>query len=317
MFSLDRSAQALVVASNRVQMLLVGPDKVPYFRCNDAARALGYVKCAQAVTKHVRPRQMKTLDELKKEGLLILGGPASLDQNELATRYMRESGLYRLANHSKLPMAEDFQDWVEEEVLPSIRKTGSYTVPSATIQPSATDGWAKERVKGVELMRLKNACLKDLIAGGFGQTGTDLYAIVANDINQAVLGYTESTTAYKQKHGLKNLSIPDILNLQGQVARGYAESCYQQIISKDLERLQGLQDWELKKEFRDMKKNLRAALELTGMGRLQDQVLTVEEAKARKRAKEEAKAETKQLQPPKRQKILMPAMKQQRLIMSH
>ena len=37
---------------------------------------------------------------------------------------MSEAGLYRLIARSKMKVAEAFQDWVEEEVLPSIRKTG-------------------------------------------------------------------------------------------------------------------------------------------------------------------------------------------------
>lgn len=39
-----------------------------------------------------------------------------------------ESDLYRLVMRSKLPAAEKFQDWVCEEVLPSIRKTGRYDI---------------------------------------------------------------------------------------------------------------------------------------------------------------------------------------------
>lgn len=37
-----------------------------------------------------------------------------------------ESGLYRLVMKSRLPQAEEFQDWVEGEVLPTLRKQGYY-----------------------------------------------------------------------------------------------------------------------------------------------------------------------------------------------
>ncbi|WP_334310648.1 Bro-N domain-containing protein [Dolichospermum circinale] len=40
--------------------------------------------------------------------------------------FINEPGLYQLVMRSNLPSAEKFQDWVFEEVLPSIRKTGSY-----------------------------------------------------------------------------------------------------------------------------------------------------------------------------------------------
>ena len=42
---------------------------------------------------------------------------------------VNESGLYSLIFKSRKPSAEAFKDWVTEDVLPSIRKTGGYTVP--------------------------------------------------------------------------------------------------------------------------------------------------------------------------------------------
>jgi hypothetical protein len=41
---------------------------------------------------------------------------------------LEEGGIYQLILGSHLPIAEEFQDWVFEEVLPSIRKTGKYSV---------------------------------------------------------------------------------------------------------------------------------------------------------------------------------------------
>ena len=43
---------------------------------------------------------------------------------------INEAGMYKLILRSKLPKAEEFSDWVCEEVLPSIFRTGSYTLPN-------------------------------------------------------------------------------------------------------------------------------------------------------------------------------------------
>ena len=264
-------------------MLLVGSDQTPYFKCNDAAKVLGYVKYAQAVTNHVRPRQIRTLGELLKEGVPVLGTPSSPDQNDLGSRYMKESGLYRLVARSKMHFAEAFQDWVEEEVLPSIRKTGSYSVQAAAPAANPNGGWLDKRVEGKELMKVKNASLQQLIAGGFGQTGAKLYAITANHINQAVLGFAETTSSFKKQQQLpRHVSIPDILNMQGQVARCYAETCFQKFISENLQRLRGLAEADLIKEFTQFKLNLRQGFVTTGMGDLQTKMLTLAEAKKRK-----------------------------------
>ncbi len=50
-----------------------------------------------------------------------------------------EPGLYRLIFKSRKPVAKHFQRWVFHEVLPAIRKIGSYTLPSAEIELKKLD----------------------------------------------------------------------------------------------------------------------------------------------------------------------------------
>ena len=132
-------------------------------------------------------------------------------------------------------------------------------------------------------MRLKNASLQELIAGGFGQTGSKLYSIAGNHINQAVLGFTQTTASFKKQQQLpRHISIPDILNMQGQVARCYAKTCFQKFVSDNLQRLRDLPEADLIKEFTQLKLNLRQGFVSTGMGDLQTKILTLKEAKKRK-----------------------------------
>ena len=283
-FAYDDKSLLMSIEAKSVPIILVGSDKTPYFRCNDAAQVLGYSNYYKAVAKHVRPRQTRTLSDLLKEVCPILGGPSQPDQNDLKTKYMTEAGLYRLIARSKMPFAELFQDWVDEEVLPSIRKTGSYSVQTAAPAAKECDSWVGKRLEGKELMKLKNASLQQLIAGGLGPTGKDVYPMVANHINQAVVGFTETTAQFKRQQQLpKHISVPDILNMQGQVARCYAETCFHKFVTDNLQRLRELSQQDLTKEFTDLKLNLRQGFVSTGMGDLQTKLLTVEEAKKRKR----------------------------------
>ena len=64
---------------------------------------------------------------------------------------------------------------------------------------------------------------------------------------------------------------------RGQVARCYAETCFQKFVSDNLQRLRGLSEADLVKEFAELK----LALSLR-MGDLQHKLLTVAEAKKRK-----------------------------------
>ncbi|DBA74982.1 TPA: hypothetical protein ACH3X1_010325 [Trebouxia sp. C0004] len=203
------------------------------------------------------PIGKKTLEDLLEMGGAIHPPEFRPSLNDLGAKWISESGLYELATSCKLPAARAFKKWVFGEVLPSIRKTGSYSVQAAAAKDD--NSWQKKRLEGKELMRLKNASLQELIAGGFGQTGCELYNIVANHINQAVLGFTQTTTSFKKQQQLpRHVSIPDLLNMHGQ--RGE----------------------DLIKEFTDRKVNLRQAFVTTGMGDLQTKLLTVAEAKKRK-----------------------------------
>lgn len=89
----------------------------PWFVASDVARALGYANPAEAIQDHCKKvnkinHHSKTLPPTPPVNILIIP----------------ESDVYRLVMRSNLPGAEEFQDWVVEDVLPSIRKTGSYSI---------------------------------------------------------------------------------------------------------------------------------------------------------------------------------------------
>lgn len=87
-------------------------DGEPYFMGKDVARALGYTNPQKAIRDHVDTDD-KTVND-------------SFTVNGTAGLLINESGLYSLILSSKLPKAKEFKRWITSEVLPSIRKTGSY-----------------------------------------------------------------------------------------------------------------------------------------------------------------------------------------------
>lgn len=58
--------------------------------------------------------------------------------NNRGERFLTESGVYKLAFRSNKPNAEKFTDWVADEVLPSIRKTGKYEMKAPRPEPKPT-----------------------------------------------------------------------------------------------------------------------------------------------------------------------------------
>lgn len=97
-----------------VRTLLVNEE--PYFVGKDVAKILGCSRTADAIKAHV--------DE---EDKLTRQFTDSGQRREMTI--INESGMYSLILSSKLPNAKKFKRWVTSEVLPTIRKTGSYQLP--------------------------------------------------------------------------------------------------------------------------------------------------------------------------------------------
>lgn len=92
----------------------VDDTRQPWFNANDVCEALEMGNPWQAVKTHVDP------EDLQKMEALTAGG-------RQAQNYVNESGLYALIFGSTKPEAKKFKKWVTSEVLPTIRKTGTYT----------------------------------------------------------------------------------------------------------------------------------------------------------------------------------------------
>ena len=90
-------------------------DNEPWFVAKDVCEAL----------KHTNPTMAMQMLEEDERTKLSLGRAGE-------TNVINESGLYTLIIKSNLPKAKKFRKWVTSEVLPSIRKTGSYAVPMTT-----------------------------------------------------------------------------------------------------------------------------------------------------------------------------------------
>ena len=91
-------------------------DNEPWFVGIDVAKSLGYANPKNAVPKHVS-------EEDKLNTQIEYAG----QRREVTI--INESGLYSLIFGSKLESAKRFKRWVTSEVLPAIRKTGSYQKP--------------------------------------------------------------------------------------------------------------------------------------------------------------------------------------------
>lgn len=89
-------------------------DSEIWFVGSDVASTLGYKNASKAISDHCKPKGITNSYPLQTKGgmqyLTLIGEP----------------NLYRLISRSQLESAENFENWIFEEVLPSIRKKGYY-----------------------------------------------------------------------------------------------------------------------------------------------------------------------------------------------
>lgn len=104
--------------NNQVRTLLINDE--PWFVGKDVAEILGYSNPRDALSKHV--------DSEDKNSVAIHDG----NKGNPNLTIINESGVYALVFSSKLQSAKKFKHWVTSEVLPTLRKTGSYATPQLT-----------------------------------------------------------------------------------------------------------------------------------------------------------------------------------------
>lgn len=121
---------------------------VPMFSAIDVAKSLGYSDSDKAIRTHCK----------KSDSIFVLHGDGKPGGTSM--KFIPESDIFRLVMSSKLPEAEKFQDWVFEEVLPSIIKTGGYIETNDS--DSDEDILAKAILIAHKTIENKNLRIKEL-----------------------------------------------------------------------------------------------------------------------------------------------------------
>lgn len=182
-------------------MVIIDNNNMPWFLANTVVKILGYIKRDQAVRDNTKIIDRKRFDKLKIFAKTI---PAYTKPH---TIFINESGLYSLVMHSKLPSAEAFQHWVTSEVLPSIRKTGIYTVDEK-YQNKLKELNDKLKEAKREIRILKNNQKK----GNYNATGL-IYVIRPIDTTDKDLMKIGKTTNFNKRLNTYNTSVPDNMEI--------------------------------------------------------------------------------------------------------
>lgn len=89
----------------------------------DIAEALGYSNPRDALIRHCR-------GVVKRDGVTLTTNQHGVTSEQtVEMSYIPEGDVYRLIASSRLPQAQEFEAWIFDDVLPSIRKHGAYIAP--------------------------------------------------------------------------------------------------------------------------------------------------------------------------------------------
>lgn len=177
-------------------------DGEPWFVGKDIAECLGYSRSTKAVSDHV--------DEEDIDGIPIQDSIGRM-QN---TPIINESGVYALILSSKLESAKKFKRWVTSEVLPSLRKTGTYTVVAA--QPNATSSIVVQPTSDIELPKatntwyLKNRKRIRELCDLMDIERRTLYHLILTEIGKTI-DIEQSKSIYTRDHGFPPEFIMDVV----------------------------------------------------------------------------------------------------------
>jgi len=120
---------------NNNEIRVIEKDGESWFVAKDVAELLGYSNTRDAINKHCKAKASVAFHDGSQSRNVII---------------IPERDLYRLIMRSKLPAAEAFEEWIVSDVIPSIRKTGSYQVAQAP-QPTAPE--SKQLVEATKVFK--------------------------------------------------------------------------------------------------------------------------------------------------------------------
>lgn len=177
--------------SHKVRTINNGSDA--WFNLNDVCEVL----------ELRNPRQVKT--RLKEDGVITNDVIDSLGRTQNAT-FINEPNLYKVIFQSRKEEAEQFQDWVYEEVLPQIRKTGKYEEPKSPMEMLELQFKAlKETSKRVETVEKDVVYLKEEVKLDPGEYNY-LTSHISRNVRKAIQSFGLANTREVKKELFKDIN---------------------------------------------------------------------------------------------------------------
>jgi prophage antirepressor-like protein len=203
---MDTAIQMFKFENKQEIRVVEGEDGEPWFVAVDIAKALGYSNPQDAIRTHCKGVSETLIPSVGgiQRGMIIA-----------------ERDVYRLIMRSKLPQAERFEEWVVGEVLPSVRKAGSYSIkPMTTGEMLVAQAQAmleyERRLTAVEGFMHAQQVEQKRLPAYVEMPSEERYTIVAyanilgiNISRQTATEYGKRASAWSREHGYQIDQVSD------------------------------------------------------------------------------------------------------------
>jgi prophage antirepressor-like protein len=141
------STDILPFQNDDTQIRALNIEGEPWFIAGDICEALGLTNVGQA---------LGSLDEDEKSSIIISDGTPGNPNRAIIS----ESGLYSLILRSRKPEAKAFKRWITRDVIPTIRRTGSYSVTPQLTGPALYLAAIEQATAEIHALETRNAELE-------------------------------------------------------------------------------------------------------------------------------------------------------------
>lgn len=190
------------------------------FHAGDVCTALGFANSRQALETHVEEDDVQKLDAID-----------SMGRTQLAN-HINEPGLYALTMGATKDVAKRFKHWVTHDVLPSIRKTGGYTMPAPQPQRATGGNKSLDSFRQARALEITKNVAGDLCAmfPDLGHAAQQtIYAKLINNVAGAdvvplpAVGRLYSATEIAKKYGSTPQAVGKLANANNLKVEKYGE----------------------------------------------------------------------------------------------
>ncbi len=145
--SLSNATESKMTFHDHTVRTIIAGDRI-WFRVVDVTNIIEYKNCSTFLSRTVGNKNKATYKSLLNITSASTKGGGIQMWNKLNSVYINEAGFYALIMKSTKPVAKEFQTWVTDEVLPTIRQKGSFTLAD---NPNSTMIEMQNEIKRMQL----------------------------------------------------------------------------------------------------------------------------------------------------------------------